>query len=69
MDSTAMEIVDEFADKCLEAGVKLVFSATHSQPYRIMKRFGLVKKIGEACYFKTLKSALDELKENCEQAA
>lgn len=69
VDSTAMEIVEEFADRCVELNVKLIFSATHSQPYRIMKRSGLVNKLGEESYFKTLKSALDFLKEANELAA
>lgn len=47
MDATGLNALETFANHCQHSGAVLVLSGVQPQPYKLMKKSGLVDKIGE----------------------
>lgn len=58
LDITAMNALDELADKCLENNITLIFSHVSEQPMRVMEKTGFIRKIGKENFCKNIAAAL-----------
>lgn len=58
LDITAMNALDELADKCLENNITLIFSHVSEQPMRVMEKTGFIRKIGKENFCKNISAAL-----------
>lgn len=58
LDITAMNALDELADKCLENNITLIFSHVSEQPMRVMEKTGFIRKISKENFCKNIAAAL-----------
>ena len=58
LDITAMNALDELADKCMENNITLIFSHISEQPMRVMEKTGFIRKNGKENFCKNIAAAL-----------
>lgn len=58
IDATAMRELENLYERCVKAGVTLVFSHVNEQPMTAMRKAGFVEKIGEEHFFAHIDDAL-----------
>lgn len=63
IDASAMNALEQLADRCDRAGVKMVFSHTNEHPMETMKKDGFVDRIGAENFLPHIDQALDRAAE------
>lgn len=59
IDATALKAIEEIHDHCDKRGIAVIFSHVNEQPMKIMRKSGLVKKLGEENFKSNINSALN----------
>ncbi len=59
IDTTGLEALKEFHEKCRKSHIELFLSGVQPQPLRAMKQCGLYEKFGPANFFETIEDALE----------
>ena len=59
IDATALKAIEEIHDHCDKRGIAVIFSHVNEQPMKIMRKSGLVKKLGEENFKPNINSALN----------
>ena len=59
IDTTGLEALKEFYDKCHNSHVELFFSGAQPQLLRAIKKYGLYEKFGTKNFFETIEDALE----------
>ena len=62
LDGAAMRHLNNMRKHCVEQGIALVLCGVQEQPMRAMKRYGLVKALGEDNICCNLVAAADRVK-------
>ncbi len=62
IDATAMNSLDQIADKCEKSGVKLILSHVNPQPLKAMKKSGFYKRVGAENFRSHIIEALEYAK-------
>ncbi|SQB33096.1 sulfate permease, SulP family [Clostridium cochlearium] len=65
LDITAYSELKKIEELCIDEDIKLIMSEVQAQPMKVMKNMGMVSRLGESRFIKTLEEAIKAANNCC----